>query len=91
MQEQQTHEVMAKDGTTWKFSVASQVVRGRLQQQNIVRTCSGPTAFSSAHVVRGSPLSSFRVLFDEAMLHHLQRFAIAEGAASDWRRLECQP
>ena len=84
---EESDQVIAKDGTTWKFFVDSQVVRGRLQQQNIVRACSGPTAFSSARVVTGSSLSSFRVLFDEVMLRHLQKCTIAEGqrvTGADW-------
>ena len=39
----------------------------------------GPTAYASSRIISDSPLSSFRVLFNEPMLRNIQKCTIAEA------------
>ena len=52
---------LSKDGFYWRRSVSFQVTAGRLQQNNIVRIRTGPTSYSTYSIIRGSPLSLFRI------------------------------
>ena len=56
----------------------NQGVSGRLQQQNIMRIRPDPSAYASTRIISDSPLSSFRILFNELMLINLQKCTIAE-------------
>ena len=67
-QVQANQDLIGKDGTAWQALAISHVRRGRLQQQNILSFKPRPTAFATSRITENSPLSSFRVLFDEAML-----------------------
>jgi len=71
--------VTSKDGSRWRWAAASEAIRGRLQAQNIVRIRPGPTAYSVRNVVGDSPLSAFKILFDESMFRHIQKCTNAEG------------
>ena len=53
--------------------------RGRLQRQNTLSFKPGPTAFATSRITESSPLLSFRVLFDEAMLRNIRKCTVAEA------------
>ena len=53
--------------------------RVRLQQQNIFSIKSGPTAFAKSRIIESSPLSSFRVLIDEAMVRNIQKSTVTKA------------
>ena len=72
---------IGKDGTTWPVLAISHVQRECLQQQNIRSFKPGPTAFATSRITESSPLSSFRVLFDEAMLRNIRKSTVAEAIA----------
>ena len=69
----------SRDGSVWLKASVPQVLRGRLQQQNVLRIRPGPTSYSTARVMRDTPVSAFRVLFDEAMLRNIQKCTNAEA------------
>ena len=56
----------------------SHVQRGRLQQQNILNFKPGSTAYATSRIIESSPLSSFRILFDKAMLRSIKKCTVAE-------------
>ena len=68
-----------KDGSCWLASAPNQAVSGRLKQQNIMRSRPRPTAYASSRIIFDSPLSSFRILFNEPMLRNIQKCTIAEA------------
>ena len=72
-QVQVNQDLIGKDGTAWQALAVSHVQRGRLQQQNILSFKPGPTAFAISRIIESSPLSSFCVLFDEAMLRNIRK------------------
>ena len=53
--------------------------RGRLQQRNILNFKPGPTAYATCRIIECSPLSSFRFLFDEAMLRSIKKCTVAQA------------
>ena len=69
---------IGKDGTAWQALAISYVQRGRLQQQNILSFKSSPTVFVTSRITESSPLSLFRVLYDEAMLRNIRKCNVAE-------------
>ena len=71
--------LLSKNGSHWRRSVPSQVTAARLQQHNIVRIRAGPTSYSTSRIIRGSPLSSFHILFNKPMLRNIQKCTIAEA------------
>ena len=78
-QVQVNQDLIGKDGTVWQALATSHVQRGRLQQQNILSFKPGPTSFATSRIMESSPLSSFRVLFDEAMLRNIRKCTVAEA------------
>ena len=72
-QVQVNQDLIGKDGTPWQALVISHVQRGRLQRKNILSFKSDPTAFATNRITESSPLSSFRVSFDEAMLQNIKK------------------
>ena len=68
-----------KDGSCWQALTPNQAVSGRLQQQNIMRSRPGSTAYAFSRIISDSPLSSFRILFNEPMLRNIQKRTIAEA------------
>ena len=69
-----------RDGTTWRLLVAQKyVTAGRLPIQNVLRKKPGPTAYAQTKVNKHSPLSSFRVFFDEPMIRHIQKCTVSEA------------
>ena len=76
---QVNQDLIGKDGTIWQALATSHVQRGRLQEQNIPSFKPGPTAFATSKIMESSPLSSFRVLFDEAMLRNIRKYTAAEA------------
>ena len=60
--------LLGKDGSHWWRSVSSQV---NAKAYNIVRIRAGPTSYSTSHIIRGSPLSSFRIFFNKLMLRNI--------------------
>ena len=74
-----TPVIQSRDGSFWQTSTPSQVAVGRRQQQNVVKVRAGPTSYATCRVIDGSPLSSFRLLFNEPMLRHIQKCTIAEA------------
>ena len=71
--------LIEKDGTVLQALATSHLQRERLQQQNILSFKPGPTAFATSRIMESSPLSSFRVLFDEEMLIHIRKCTVAEA------------
>ena len=78
-QVQVNQDLIGKDGTAWQALAISHVQRGRLQQQNILSFKPGSTAFATSRITENSPLSSFRVLFDEAMLRNIKKCTVAKA------------
>ena len=78
-QVQPNQDLTGKDGTVWQALATPHVQRGRLQQQNILSFKPGPTVFATSRIMKSSPLSSFRVLFDEAMLRNTRKCNVAEA------------
>ena len=70
---------LSEDGSHWRRSVPSQVTAGQLQQHNIVRSNAGPTSYFTSSIIRGSPISSFRILFNEPMLRNIQKCTTSEA------------
>ena len=68
-----------KDGSRWQALASNHAVDGRLEQQNILRIRRGTTAYAASRIISDSPLSSFRVLFNELMLRNIQKCTIAEA------------
>ena len=62
-----------KDGSCWQALAPNQAVSGRLQQQNIMRNRPGLTAYAFSRIIFDSPLSSFRILFNEPMLRNIRK------------------
>ena len=62
----------------WQALAISHVQRGRLQQQSILSFKPGPTAFATSKITESSPLSSFCVVFDEAILRNIRKCTVAE-------------
>ena len=71
--------LLSEDGSHWRRSVPSQVTAGQLQQHNIVRSNAKPTSYFTSSIIRGSPLSSFRILFNEPMLRNIQKCTISKA------------
>ena len=78
-QVQVNQDLIGKDGTVWQALATSHLQGGRLQQQNILSFKPGPTAFVTSRIMESSPLSSFRDLFDEAMLRNIRKCTAAEA------------
>ena len=74
-----TPVIQSRDGSFWLTSTPSQVAVGRRQQQNVVKVRAGFTSYATCRVIDGSPLSSFRLLFNKPMLRHIQKCTIAEA------------
>jgi len=64
---------IGKDGSSWRMLCTFQVQRGHLQQQNVVNVRPAPTEFATNRVIEGSPSSSFRIIFSEAMFRNIQK------------------
>ena len=62
----------------WR-SVSSQVTTGQLQQHNIVKIRAGPTSYFTFSIIRGIPLSSFRIFFNEPMLKNILKCTTSEA------------
>ena len=76
---QVNQDLIGKDRTIWQALATSHVQCGRLQQQNILSIKPGPAAFAISRIKESSPLSSFFVLFDEAMLGNIRKCTVAEA------------
>ena len=71
--------LLGKEGSHWGRSVPFQVTSGRLQQHNIVRIRAGPTSHSAFSIIRGIPLSSFCILFNDTTLRNIQKCTVVEA------------
>ena len=78
-QVQMNQVLIGKKGTAWQALVISQVQRGHLQRKNILSFKPGPTIFATSRITESSPLSLFRVLFDEVMLKNIRKCIVAEA------------
>ena len=76
--------VIARDGNTiWKkCSVKKSTGFGRICKENIIKKTPGPTSYSTRRVVHDSPMSAFKILFDEVMLRHVQYCTTTEARRS---------
>ena len=70
---------MSKDRSHLRRSVPSQVTTGRLQQHNIVKIRAGPTSYFTSSIIRGIPLSSFRIFFNEPTLKNILKCTTSEA------------
>ena len=70
---------LSKDISHLRRSVPSQVTTGRLQQHNIVRIRAGPTSYFTSSIIRGSPLSSFRIFFNKPTLKNILKCTTSEA------------
>ena len=71
--------IQGRDGSRWQKIGVSSAAQGRLQSQNILRFQPGPTSYSTRRVDSDSPVSSFRILFDEPMLRNIKKCTVEEG------------
>ena len=71
--------LLSKSRSHWRRSVPSQVTTGRLQQPNIVRIRAGSTSYSTSSIIRSSPLSLFRILFNEPIQRNIQKCTTSEA------------
>lgn len=75
-----------RDGTIWtEISSTNTAVQTALH--NIMRISPGPSSYASSRVISGSPLSVWKLLFDETILRNIRRCTIAEARrqkATDW-------
>ena len=68
-QVQVNQDLIRKDGTAWQALAISQVQRHLKNiRKNILSFKPGLTAFATSRITKNSPLSSFHILFDKAML-----------------------
>ena len=84
-QVQANQDLIKKDEITWQTLAIFHVQRGRLQQPNILSFKPGPTAFATSRITENSPLSSFCVLFDEAMLRNIRKCTVAKALANSYK------
>ena len=63
--------IQGRDGSKWRKIAVSSATQGRLQSYNILRFQPEPTSYSTGSVDTDSPVSSFRILFDEPMLRNI--------------------
>ena len=85
--DQVTHSVVqggpnlfqGRDGSKWRKIGVSSAAQGRLQSHNIRRFQPGPTSYSTSRVDTESPVSAFRILFDEPMLRNIKKCTVEEG------------
>lgn len=68
-----------RDGTLWS-EIPSGTTCGQTSLHNIMRIAPGPTSYACSRIVRGSPLSAWRVLFDETILRNIRRCTLAEAS-----------
>ena len=71
--------LLSKDRSHLRRSVPSQVTTGRLQQHNIVRIRAGPTSHFTSCIIRGIPLFSFRIFFNEPTLKNILKCTTSEA------------
>ena len=71
--------LLSKNRSQLRRSVPSQVTTGRPQQHNIVRIRVGPTSYFTSSIIRGSPLSSFRIFFNEPTLKNILKCTTSEA------------
>ena len=69
--------LLSKDRSHLRRSVPSQVTTGRLQQHITVRIRAGPTSYFTSSILRGIPLSSFRIFFNESTLKNIMKCTIS--------------
>ena len=70
---------LSKDRSHLRRSVSSQVTTGQLQQHNIVRIRAGPTSYFTFNIIRGIPLSSFCIFFNEPTLKNILKCTTSEA------------
>ena len=58
------------------FPCATRVL---VTNKNILSFKPGPTAFATSRITESSPLSSFRVLFDEAILRNIRKCTVTKA------------
>ena len=71
--------IQGLDGTRGQKISISNASWGRPLSHNILRFQSDPTSYATRRVISGTPLSSFRILFDEPMLRNIKKCTVAEG------------
>ena len=71
--------LLSKDRSHLRRSVPSQVTAGRIQQHNIVRIRAGLTSYFTSSIIRGNPLSSFRIFFNEPTLKNILKCTTSEA------------
>ena len=71
--------IQGRDGSKWRKIAVSFAAQGRLQSHNILRFQPGPTSYSTSRVDTDSPVSAFRILFDEPMLRNIKKCTVEEG------------
>ena len=69
--------LVAKDGTKWEYIEFSSESRGKLQAQNVLTESRGLTR--DANRMLDSPLSTFELFADNAMLTHVQQCTEAKA------------
>ena len=65
--------IQGRDGSKWRKIAESSAAQGHLQYHNILRFQPGSTAYFTNRVDTDSPVSSFRILFDEPMLRNIKK------------------
>ena len=81
------NNLSSRNATVWQLKTDNGNHRGRAANHNILRMHPGPTPYASQGINMDSPLSAFRVLFDEPMLRHVKECTEREGKriqGEDW-------
>ena len=65
--------IQGRSGSKWRKIAASSAAQGRLQSHNILLFQPGPTSYSTSRIGTDSPVSSFRILFNEPMLRNIKK------------------
>ncbi|GFV22629.1 uncharacterized protein TNCV_2078191 [Trichonephila clavipes] len=62
---------VANEGTCWEDIPSGSCMCGRIVEHNVFKM-SGPTSYAKQNIENGYAISSWRLLIDEPMLHHIK-------------------
>jgi hypothetical protein len=71
----------SKNGVEWRKCDPTISNVGRISRLNIIKRRPGPTSYSTARISADSPISAWRLLFDETMLRSIKRCTDKKASA----------
>ena len=80
--------IQGRDESKWRKISMSSAAQGRLQSHNILQFQPGSTSYSTSRVDIDSPVSLFRILFDEPMLRNINNAQLKKDEGELEIRLE---